>query len=791
MGNVCSCDCAKSVDNAWDRLTGRTERHNPAGRGPSGKVSAPMDTKYNKNPEAAQKQKELYHDPEVESDDENYNPCYYQIEPITTQEEYDDEEVPDTKRVKKLKGSMIYDPKNEIGKIQVESEEEKKARIEQERIKQKPHLEKIKQQTEGDFDQIKRMTQATVHHGETKAEKVKSMPDQNGSSYQMVQPDAPIVVSNKIEAVQEPGWGEAPKQIEGLAATMAPIFDGAVLEGQVKYAYKDIVIENSKWQEIHQEIPGEFTDSSFPANLKSLQGAGRFRGDVERTAVKRLETYKFQRMSHLIPGIQVIVDGIKPTDIYQGQLGDCYFMSALASIAEHPGRIERNILQKTHSTKGAYCIALCITGCWIPIVVDDLFPIRPDGLLAFSYTKNREMWAMLFEKAYAKAYGAYWHVGNGGLTGDALRDITGAPTQYISLKEVEAEKTALKRLIEADQKNFIISASSRGSGETKNALGIIAGHAYTLSAIKTLSNGVQLLKLRNPWGKGEWTGNWGDSSNLWTPELKQQAEWTAEDDGTFFMTYNDFKTQFTAVTIAHYHDAYFYSYLKSENPDQAMDMQQFSVELTGEYYIGVSQPSCNLFTHDPNFKYGYISCIILRKLDNGNFVYVDGFANCDRDPWCKLKLEQGNYLALIYTNWNSANTTYTFWTYGVKNTEISKITDQPTLSKGITVLVQAFVRKALAETHGWQSLSSCQRLRSKTQSAQHGYGFFFIDNRSPDFPLVEYNITKTSTNWEYIYPQKGGDVYKLSVKSGKTRMLLYRSTGIPSSIGFEFESVSS
>ena len=30
----------------------------------------------------------------------------------------------------------------------------------------------------------------------------------------------------------------------------------------------------------------------------------------------------------------------------------------------------------------------------------------------------------------------------------------------------------------------------------------------------------RLVKLRNPWGKGEWKGDWGDDSWLWTPYLK-------------------------------------------------------------------------------------------------------------------------------------------------------------------------------------------------------------------------------------------------------------------------------
>jgi Calpain family cysteine protease len=45
-----------------------------------------------------------------------------------------------------------------------------------------------------------------------------------------------------------------------------------------------------------------------------------------------------------------------------------------------------------------------------------------------------------------------------------------------------------------------------------------------ISAHEIVDNGtnVKLLKLRNPWGCGEWNGDWSDNSNKWTDEFKQQ-----------------------------------------------------------------------------------------------------------------------------------------------------------------------------------------------------------------------------------------------------------------------------
>ena len=43
--------------------------------------------------------------------------------------------------------------------------------------------------------------------------------------------------------------------------------------------------------------------------------------------------------------------------------------------------------------------------------------------------------------------------------------------------------------------------------------GLIPGHAYTLLSAHE-ANGVRLLRLRNPWGDHEWTGDWSDKSPL-------------------------------------------------------------------------------------------------------------------------------------------------------------------------------------------------------------------------------------------------------------------------------------
>ena len=53
-----------------------------------------------------------------------------------------------------------------------------------------------------------------------------------------------------------------------------------------------------------------------------------------------------------------------------------------------------------------------------------------------------------------------------------------------------------------------------------------------------------MLKLRNPWGAGEWTGDWSDKSQLWTPALKRTVGLTDADDGIFFIEFEDYLQNF-------------------------------------------------------------------------------------------------------------------------------------------------------------------------------------------------------------------------------------------------------
>lgn len=74
--------------------------------------------------------------------------------------------------------------------------------------------------------------------------------------------------------------------------------------------------------------------------------------------------------------------------------------------------------------------------------------------------------------------------------------------------------------------------------------GIQESHAYSILEAREI-DGLRLLKLRNPWGKVEWTGAWSDGSKEWTLEWMTKLNHRFGNDGVFWITYDDLLKKYT------------------------------------------------------------------------------------------------------------------------------------------------------------------------------------------------------------------------------------------------------
>ena len=95
------------------------------------------------------------------------------------------------------------------------------------------------------------------------------------------------------------------------------------------------------------------------------------------------------------------------------------------------------------------------------------------------------------------------------------------------------------------------SYSGTGSDKDENENGVPFNHAYTILSTATLVDGTRLVRIRNPWNKELYEGDWGDRSELWTEELRERSGYDFGNDGEYFMAIEDFSVNYAEVTVNH------------------------------------------------------------------------------------------------------------------------------------------------------------------------------------------------------------------------------------------------
>lgn len=197
---------------------------------------------------------------------------------------------------------------------------------------------------------------------------------------------------------------------------------------------------------------------------------------------------------------QVTTDGISPSDISQGRIGDCYFIAALASVAQqHPEVIANAIHDNGDST---YTVTLYDKdGAPVQVTVDNDFPVTEDingnpthnpAYALFGSTPD-ELWPMIMEKAYAKYHGNSYDDIVGGYPENALQTLTGKTGHEIDSADINLQ----------DLQNRLNSGEyvTAGTGDKHFwetwPEHIEQDHAYSIEKIDVQNN---LIYLRNPWG---------------------------------------------------------------------------------------------------------------------------------------------------------------------------------------------------------------------------------------------------------------------------------------------------
>ncbi|KAK3073270.1 hypothetical protein LTR53_005320 [Teratosphaeriaceae sp. CCFEE 6253] len=278
-----------------------------------------------------------------------------------------------------------------------------------------------------------------------------------------------------------------------------------------------------------------------------------------------------KRVEDIFDNPRFSIDGAAATDIHQGSSGNCWFLAALMALSARKELVTA-LCPSRDEKVGVYGFVFYRDGEWVHEVIDDKLFLKVgdhDDLaivqdwdrdrktgrsldydeeklkavlqrggesLYFSHTNSDGTWLPLVEKAYAKAHGDYTAV-EGGDVSESIEDLTGGVGVVINSHGImDKDRFWHKQLSQVNVKYLF------GGGTKQSApKGLVGGHAYAvLRTWECNVRNLKLVKLRNPWGKTEWEGDWSDGSKLWTAKMMTTLGHTFGDDGVFWMSYVDF-----------------------------------------------------------------------------------------------------------------------------------------------------------------------------------------------------------------------------------------------------------
>lgn len=331
--------------------------------------------------------------------------------------------------------------------------------------------------------------------------------------------------------------------------------------------------ENQQYSALKKECQQKkalFEDPLFPANDDSLFYKSQ-----------RLQGVQWKRPKEICEDPRLFVDGISSHDLHQGQVGNCWFVAACSSLASRESLWQKVIPdwkgqewnpEKPENYAGIFHFNFWRFGEWVDVVIDDRLPTIHNSLIYCHSNAPNEMWCALLEKAYAKLAGCYEAL-DGGNTADALVDFTGGVSEDYELSEGDLVADEAKRnaffegVLKVHNRGGLISCSIKATSaadmESRLACGLVKGHAYAVTDVRKVRLGqgllaffksekLDMIRMRNPWGEKEWNGAWSDSSEEWQKVSKSEREKlgvTVEDDGEFWMTFEDFCKYYTDIIM--------------------------------------------------------------------------------------------------------------------------------------------------------------------------------------------------------------------------------------------------
>ena len=486
-----------------------------------------------------------------------------------------------------------------------------------------------------------------------------------------------------------------------------------------------------------------WTDPMFKPEKKNLcpydsKGEWVLPEDVIDSDVDGWEKFKWARAEEIMDSknYKVFEEGSSADDIIQGSIGDCYFLSAIGSLCRFPKLIDRLFHYKSKTEQHVYGVYIFINGLWELVLIDDYFPYAGSYFKQFAFGSSRgnELWVSILEKAWAKINGCYAKIGCGGTPNEVFDVLTEAYSEYYTVNKNNKDEL-WKKMVDSKQKGYVMTAGT--SGDVYNLpieeMGLSPGHAYTVLDLHEI-NGEKVMRLRNPWGNGEYSGDWSDSSKKWTEELKKKYGLVKKNDGDFYMSYNDYLKYYVVMGFGKLHQDYVTRVLRIEKTE-AVKCQVIKVDVpqnNTHAYLQLYQKNPRIILNDGTYQHTVLCFLILV---DSNYNYIDSMSTNNMHICVEQTLKKGTYFLLCdvnyrYCNENGKNHGYNVTAYAPVAITLSNITPQ--------VNVNGIMHKAMVDF--------CKKELTPTKKS-NGLNIYTYKNYTKQLPFMVTGYENTSNNY--------------------------------------------
>ncbi|XP_026469343.1 calpain-7-like isoform X1 [Ctenocephalides felis] len=441
-------------------------------------------------------------------------------------------------------------------------------------------------------------------------------------------------------------------------------------------------------------------------------------GILELSPKQKRDFVRWSTLSELHPEPRIVSGHqVNYMDIKQTVVSDCSFVASLAVAALYEQRFQKRLItsilyprnkndEPRYNPDGKYMVKLHVNGIPRKVIIDDRLPVGYGNRLLCSYSSNtEEFWVSLLEKAYMKVMGGYDFPGSN--SNIDLHALTGWIPERVAIRPEEQDfngELLFAKIMSglARGKVLVTVATGELSEADQDRTGLVATHAYAVMDAVNV-DGVNLLKLKNPWSHLRWRGNYSELDTIhWTQELQEQLNYdpnlaARHDNGIFWIDYTSLCNFFDVFYMNWNPEIFQYTYCihQTWNAGVGPAKDAYTVGENPQFSLNVSQGVGEIWvlltrhiTSIEDFRDNQEYITILVYKNEGKRVYypsspppyIDGVRINSPHYLCKIRMdpERARKYTLVISQYEKSTTIYyTLRAYSKSPFQLSKIQPFP------------------------------------------------------------------------------------------------------------------